>query len=228
MALWLESLLQDLRIAVRLWGKYPVMAMAAILTITLGAGLSISAFQLVWNVVLQGLPYGRPGELVQIWIDEGGEERRNPQNLIVDRWRDASQTLSHIASYRQWRVTVTGNAGPELVTSAMVSSEFFDSLETPLLAGRAFTKQENSTGADRVVILRERFAKQRFVNRASALDQELNIDGVLCRVVGIVPDSFEAGPLVQVARGIAISGRGAVIESAVHARTMHWAGLKLE
>jgi len=110
---------------------------------------------------------------------------------------------------------VTGNAGPELVTSAMVSSKFFDSLETPLLAGRAFTKQENSTGADRVVILRKRFAKQRFVNRASALDQELNIDGVLCRVVGIVPDSFEAGPLVQVARGIAISGRGAVIESAV-------------
>jgi len=85
MALWLESLLQDLRIAVRLWGKHPVMAVAAIFTITLGAGLSISAFQLVWNVVLQGLPYGRPGELVQIWIDEGGEERRNPQNLIVDR-----------------------------------------------------------------------------------------------------------------------------------------------
>ncbi len=48
----LESFLQDARIAVRLWRKHPITAAAAVLTITLGTGMAIAAFQLVWNVIL--------------------------------------------------------------------------------------------------------------------------------------------------------------------------------
>ena len=208
----LESLLQDARIAVRLWRKHPITAAAAVLTITLGTGMAIAAFQLVWNVILQPLPYGQPDRLAQIWLAELGEERRSPQNLWVDEWRANARSFSHLATYRQWRVTITGPSEPLLATSLMVSSEFFAALEAPLLAGRAFTAQETRPGSDTVVILRERFARQRFPQQASALGESLNVDGVLCQVVGIVPDSFAAGPLVQLAPGIAIHGRGAVLE----------------
>lgn len=55
LATWLETLLQDLRHALRVWRKRPLVALTAILTIGLGAGMNVAVFQVTWNVMLKPL-----------------------------------------------------------------------------------------------------------------------------------------------------------------------------
>jgi putative ABC transport system permease protein len=198
LATWLETLLQDIRIALRLWRKRPLVALTAILTIALGAGMNVAVFQVIWSVMLKPLPYPDPDRLVQVWVDNTKNDRSAPPNALVDRWRESSRAFSHIASYRAWRVTVASGGEPEQVFTGLVSPEFFSTLGAALLAGRAFLPEEAKPGADNAVLLRESYWRRRFAANPAILGADIIVDGMPCRVTGIVPDSFFGAVISQV------------------------------
>ena len=208
LAIWLDTFLQDIRVALRVWRKRPAAALAAIVTIALGAGMNIALFPVIWTVMLKPLPFPDSGRLVQVWIDDGKEERTPPFNSLIEKWREGSKALTQIASYRPWRVTVVSGGEPEQVLTGLVSPEFFGTLGVPLLLGRPFTTQEMRTGADNTIILREGFWRRRFSADRGILGHMIVVDGVSCTVTGIAPDSFPGTTLLQGAR------RGADAESA--------------
>ncbi len=191
-SLWLDTFRRDLLTALRLWRKRPAVAVAAILTIALGAGLNIAMLQVLWMVLLKPLPYLDPARLVQVWIDDGKEERNAPPVEQIDDWAAHSRTLKHFASYRAWRVTVASGGEPQQVNAALISAGFFQALGVPMISGRAFTPAEVREGTDNVVLLRESFWRSRFLADQGILGREVSIDGMPCRVAGIVPDSFSA------------------------------------
>ncbi len=197
LATWLESLLQDIRFALRVWRKRPIVALTAILTIALGAGMNVAVFQLIWSVMLKPLPYTDAPRLVQVWLDDGKEARNPPENPLIEHWREASRAFTHIASYRPWRVTVASGGDPEQVLTALVSPELFATLGVPLLVGRGFTQEEMKAGADNVMLLREGYWRRRFAADHAILGREISVNGMLCRVVGIVPDSFRGVVVIQ-------------------------------
>ncbi len=213
---WLETLLQDLRHALRLWRKRPLVALTAILTIALGAGMNVAAFQMIWIVMLKPLPYNDPGRLAQVWLSNDHDERNPIDNTLVEQWRQASHSFVRMAYYRPWRVTVATGGDPAWLPSAMVSSGFFQTLGTSLLAGRAFLPEEIQEGNDNVILLHEDLWRSRFAADPATLGREIVVDGMLCRVVGIVPASFHAANLVQGVRVRGASQREANIEPQVY------------
>jgi predicted permease len=188
-AAWLETLFQDVRLALRVWRKRPVIALTAILTIALGAGMNVAVFQVIWTVMLKPLPYAEPGRLVQVWVHNGKDERSAPENAATERWREGSRAFAHIASYRPWRVTVASGGDPEQVVTGLVSPEFFATLGTPLLAGRAFAPEESESGADNVIVLSESYWRRRFAADRAIVGGDIMVDGGLFRVTGIVKDA---------------------------------------
>jgi hypothetical protein len=58
--MWLESLLQDVRYALRRLRKAPGFTLTAMLTLALGIGATTAIFTLVQQVMLQSLPVSRP------------------------------------------------------------------------------------------------------------------------------------------------------------------------
>jgi hypothetical protein len=63
---WLESLLQDVRFAVRALTRNPGLAAVAIMTLALGIGANTAIFSVVNGVLLRPLPYVEPNGLVRI------------------------------------------------------------------------------------------------------------------------------------------------------------------
>jgi hypothetical protein len=138
----LESVFQDVKVALRVWRKRPLVPVAAILTIALGSGINTALVALIWNVFLTPLPLPDAGRLVQIWVDDGKEERTAPRSTIIEKWRESSRTLTAVASFRPWRVTIASGGEPEQVFGALVSSNFFSTLGKPLLLGSELTESQ--------------------------------------------------------------------------------------
>ncbi len=65
-ALWVTSVVQDLRLALRQLRKAPGFAITAVLTLALGIGANTSIFTLVHSILLRSLPVADPSRLYRI------------------------------------------------------------------------------------------------------------------------------------------------------------------
>src|SRR5438270_13219290 len=71
----MDTLLHDLRYAMRILRRNPTFAVVAILALALGTGANAAIFQLVNALRLRSLPVENPHELLSIGIDLHGKGR---------------------------------------------------------------------------------------------------------------------------------------------------------
>jgi hypothetical protein len=63
--------LQDIRHALRLLGRAPAVTFVAVLSVAISVGAASVVFAAIKSVLIEPLPYSRPGELVQLRIENG-------------------------------------------------------------------------------------------------------------------------------------------------------------
>src|SRR5213595_4038451 len=121
----METILGDIRFALRGLRKQPVLTGIAILTLALGIGANTAMFSVINTVLLRPLPYPNPDRLV--WMNESGDEVANRMVSypnFVD-WRARNQTFEAMSTYRTWALTLTGVDQPTHLDAGMVTSDYF-------------------------------------------------------------------------------------------------------
>ena len=115
-----ETLLQDLRFAIRSFANKPGFSLTAIAIVSLGVGATTTIFSVVDGVLLEDLPYPDPEELV--FVANPG----HPVPLYED-WRDRTELFSVMAAVRPGDRDLTGDGPPVSLETASVTPHFFDS-----------------------------------------------------------------------------------------------------
>jgi len=186
----MNTLLQDMRYALRVLAKSPGFTAIAVLTLALGIGANTALFSVVNGVLLNPLPYPHPNQLVEVAeVDPPFSESSISYPNFLD-WARLNHSFASLAAYRQNDFNLTGRGEAERVKAMQVSASFFSLLSVKPVIGRNFTAAEDEKGAASVVMLSEGLWKSKFGASPDILGKMITLDGVGYTVIGVVPPNF--------------------------------------
>ena len=188
----MDTLLQDLKYAVRTLRRTPAFTLAAVACLALGIGANTAIFSVIDGVLLRPLPFKDPGSLVMVWETNRAQGRdRNvvsPANYLD--WRAQNSTFSDIGSYIDWHANLTGVDEPVEVGVSIATASFFRVLGVAPELGRVYTPEEHAPNGPQVVVLSHRLWERRFGARHDVLGGRLELNGRPSTVIGVMPASF--------------------------------------
>ena len=189
-----ETVVQDLRFALRQWRRNPGFALTAILILALGMGASVAIFGFVDAALLEPLPYANPDRLMSV----------NESNLEAPRWplsypdyldwQRLNKSFSSLDVYGGAGYLLRTPSGAEPVQAERVSGGFFQTLGVHPMLGRDFNPGENRPGGPNVVILSYGAWLHRFGARRDAVGQTVDLDNEAYTVIGVLPRAFSFAP----------------------------------
>jgi putative ABC transport system permease protein len=186
----METLLQDIRYALRQLRKNPGFAAIAVITLALGIGANTAVFSVVDAVMLRPLPYYQPEQL----IDAQSMSSANPVSDSVSYpdffdWRAQNHTLENLVSYHDNNYTLTGLDRPVQLDAEIVSWDLVPALGVRPEIGRGFTADEEKPGS-RVILISHALWVSQFGADKSIIGRSLRLSGELYTIVGVMPPSF--------------------------------------
>ena len=185
----METLLQDVRSAVRRLAGQRGFTATALVTLALGIGANTAMFSIAYGLLLRPLPYPAPEGLVRVGDASRGLSGRGLTNRTMPLFEDA-ESFEHLAAYRESSVQWTDPDGVVTLRGATVSPTMFPLLRATPHLGRLFAEEEAREGADRVVLLSHRAWTNRFATDPDIVGTPLDLDGDTYTVVGVLAEGF--------------------------------------
>ena len=189
----METLLKDIRYAVRGLVKRPGFTVIALLTLALGIGANTAIFSVVNAVLLRPLPFRDPEQVVIVWEDASfaGFPHNTPAPANYIDWKNQNQSFSDMAASAEVSFNITGDGDPERVTAFAVTHNFFPLFGVQPLLGRSFLPEEDRPGGNKVIVLSYSLWQSRYGGDTHVLNRDIQLNGVKHTVVGVMPASFQ-------------------------------------
>ena len=197
----LESVLRDLRFAVRSLRRTPIFALTAAVVLGLGIGANATVFTIVNTVLLRPLPFERADDVVQV-------RRRTPfgssgsfpmtDYLALTTQRGALSALAILDVFSAGRYTLVTNDAAEPITACRVSAQFFAVLGVSPVRGRLFTDGDDVPGRTLTAVITRAFWSRRFASDPAIVGTLLTVGGQPYTVIGVAPDTVRAFSAAEV------------------------------
>src|ERR1700746_3915203 len=146
----LDSLLKDIRYAVRNLSRTPGFTAVAVLTLALAIGANTAIFSVLENVLRRPLPYPHPENLVEIWNTYPPQVPRaglSPGDYAD--WHQQATSFSEMGAYGDTSkgFNLTGDGEAQRVLVGYASSDLFPMLGARVVAAPSFVSEENRAGS---------------------------------------------------------------------------------
>jgi predicted permease len=183
-----ETLLKDLKHAVRMFRKSPAFTFAAVAALALGIGANTAIFSVVDAVLLRPLPYPAPNRMVLFGVGspQGRGVAASPAKFA--HWRRETAVVQDVAAFNTGFMNYTGGQFPEQLKSAQVSASFFQLFGARTVLGRTFTAEEDLPNAGHYVVISKALWQHRFDSDAQVLGKSISLGGDPYTVVGVLGD----------------------------------------
>jgi len=187
----MDTLLKDLRYAVRTLLKHPAFTVAAVFTIALGIGATTAIFSVVNALILSPPQFHDPDRVVAIWRSATDEQTEGYVSYLdLQDWRKRSQSLEDIAGYKPNAFYLSTNDQVERLSGMRVTANFFPLLRVAPARGRNFDEAEEQRGGNRVAIIGHDLWQSAFGGQEDTLNREIILDGKPHTIIGILPENF--------------------------------------
>jgi predicted permease len=199
----MQTIVQDLRYAIRLLRKAPVFTAVALLTLALGIGANTAVFSIVNSVLLKPLAHSDSERLVKV-IPEIRSLKLRDVGLSVSELNDLraqSDVFKDVSAVWPISANLTGGARPERVEAVAVSSNYFSMLGARPQIGRLFGPQDATPGFSESVVISDAVWHRLFGGDPNVLGRKVQLDNDVYVVSGVLPPQFRH-PGATIARDV--------------------------
>ena len=187
----MNSVLADIRYAVRGLLSRPAFSIVAILTLALGIGANTAIFSVVNAVVLQPLQYPQPQRLMFITSQfEGMFDQFWVSAPEFIEFRERNKAFESVGAYTVGAANL-GTETPRRPVAASVSHDLMIALGVQPLRGRLFTLEDTIPKTEEVAILSFELWRSAFNEQPSAVGSVVDVNGLRTRIVGIMPPGYD-------------------------------------
>ena len=189
----MNSIIKDLRFALRGLLKHRAFTAIAVVTLALGIGASTSIFTVVDAALIRGLPYKSPDRLYHLW-ERTPQDKFSKREFSYPDYQDYEKNNvfeGGLAAYTGGGALLSGSGESENIGAPRVSANFFTVLGVNPILGRTFQAGEDRPGGNRVTVLTYGFWQRRFGGDPGVIGRGVTINGEGYEVIGVLPASFQ-------------------------------------
>ena len=192
----MDTLIADLRHALRQLARSPGFTLGVVLTLALGIGANVTMFSLLDRMLFRPPPLLRdPGSVHRVYLARRsrGEEFTDAgvqyaRYLDLTNWTSA---FARTAAFTEQDLAIGAGAEAGEMRVAIVSASFFGFFNAPPALGRYFTAAEDTPpDGTPVAVLAYAFWQTRYGGRSDVLGSTLQIGPTVCTIIGVAPEGF--------------------------------------
>jgi len=187
----MNGLFSGLRPILRGLARTPGFSLFVILTFALGIGVTTAIFSVADAFLFKPLPY--PGAPSLLMLHERAPSSTTLASAVSPAdfldFQSRSSSYEQLAAFQQVDFNLSDSGDPEAVYSAVVTTNFFDTLAIRPILGRTFAAGEDSPGRDQVVVLSYGLWQRRFAADAGIVGRRIKLNGSEFTVIGVMRKS---------------------------------------
>ncbi|HEU4874766.1 MAG TPA: ABC transporter permease [Pyrinomonadaceae bacterium] len=189
----MNTLLHNLRYAVRMLRNNLVFTIVVVLTLAFGIGANTAIFSVVNAVILRPLPFAKPEQIVIIRDDATARQVENV-GMSVDELKDLQErpgVFQQVSAVWPVDANLTGSERPERIELLGVSANYFALLGATAQLGRVFGPEEQQAkGFAEGVVISNGLWKRLYGNDPNILGRKVYVDTDVYTIIGVMPPGF--------------------------------------
>jgi predicted permease len=192
----MQTLIADLRYALRGLRRGPLFALVAIASLALGIGANAAIFTLLDQVLLRQLPVRSADQLVMLYqqannMGSNSGARMHSYPLYQDLQQRAD-AFSEVLCRRVVAASLSVDNQTERLTAELVSGNYFTMLGVRPAIGRVLGSQSDDQvfGGHPVVVLDYRYWTRRFGRDPNVVGRKILVNDHPMTIVGVSEESF--------------------------------------
>ncbi len=189
---FMQTLIHDLRLAMRSLLASRVPSTIAILTLALGIGANTAIFSVMDSLLIRPVPFAHPERLVELWNFASQSKVSFPgfKRELMKEWQQQTDLFDHIEAYDTESFVYQGQEGARTVPGAYVSPGLLSLLSVAPVQGRLFVGGDGRQGTDALVVISERFWRQALGSKSGVINSTVDLNGRAHTIVGVLSASF--------------------------------------
>jgi predicted permease len=193
---FLDTLVQDLRYALRMLRHNPGFTIFAVLIIGLGIGAASTVFSIVNAILIRPLPFTDAKRLVWMYnlADDGVSQWGTQVGHFLDLQKQNtsfSGLTAYFTSFEPGDTKLSEGGATYSLSGVAVAQNFFSFLGVQPLVGRSFTPEECRWNAPGTAVLSYAFWNQHYASDPAVVGRTITLNNAPVTVVGLAPASFD-------------------------------------
>ena len=195
----MDTLMQDVRFALRQLRKSPGFTLTVVVTLALGIGANAAIFTLFDQALLRMLPVERPKELVRFEWTGGYNGSASSFGGDIDNYfsypmyqdlKAKNQVFTDILATDRVGAGLSWHNQAEARDGETVSGNYFEVLGLHPAAGRLFTDADDQKGAPITAVMSYDTWQQDYAGDPSIIGSAFFINTKPATIIGIAPKGF--------------------------------------
>jgi predicted permease len=198
----MQTILNDLRFALRQLRRSPGFAVTAVLTLALGIGANTAIFSLLDQALLRSLPVRDPQQLVVLkgygdaWSggtsNNGGDDTDYFSYPMYQDLRDQNQVFDGLIGTAPAQAGFSRGGRSQVLDAELVTGNYFSVLGVQPALGRMFSPADDAPNATPAVIVSFDFWRNNLASDPTVVGSTASLNGHPFQIIGVAAPRFHS------------------------------------